>query len=445
MDPVLEPSRPPRPLVIAEAANPEWPSVPLVGWNLGRALVERAGAHLVTQIRNRAALERAGWREGREFTALDTERVARPAYLLSRALQRLGLGWTVDTAIAALPYYEFERQVWRRFGEAIRAGRYDLVHRITPLTPTIPSPIARRCARAGTPFVWGPLNGGVRWPREFETVRRAEGEWLSYVRGAHRLLPGFRATRDSAAATLVGSCATREQFQAWAGRTVYLPENGIDPLVFHAPRAVREPGPLRVVWVGRLVPYKGADMLLEAAAPMIRSGRLRVEIVGDGPERPALERLIDQEGLGGGATLTGWVGQQEVAARMRRADVFGFPSVREFGGGVVLEAMALGLAPVVLGYAGPDELVSDSTGFRIPMGPRQEVVEGFREVLDTLAARPELAAAIGDRARRRVERWFTWEAKVDQVMQVYEWVLGRRGRPDFGMPFPDDRAVASTC
>jgi hypothetical protein len=83
----------------------------------------------------------------------------------------------------------------------LRAGEFSLVHRLTPLSPTLPSLLASRCKEIGVPFVWGPINGGVPWPAAFDRERRREREWLSYVRGAYRYLPGYRAsTRRCAAA-----------------------------------------------------------------------------------------------------------------------------------------------------------------------------------------------------------------------------------------------------
>lgn len=425
-------ARPPRVLVIAEAANPEWASVPLVGWSLASALRRVADVHIVTQIRNRDAILRAGLREGIDFTAMNSERIARPVWALASVLRMgEGKGWTMLQALDVLSHTYFERRIWQSFGPRLLAGEFDIVHRITPLSPTVPSPIAARCRAAGIPFVLGPLNGGVPWPAGFGATRRREREWLSYVRGAYRLLPGRQATLK-ADAILAGSRHTLSEIPAaHRSRCIYLPENGIDPERFSR-RAAPAPGPLRACFIGRMVPYKGPDMLLEAAAPLLRAGATTLEMVGDGPMLAELKATVAAEGLGEAVTFHGWLPHASVQDVAVRCGLLAFPSIREFGGGVVLEAMALGLAPLVVDYAGPGELVVPGTGFKVPVGRRPEIIARFRAELVRLATRPDEVAAAGVAARGRVAADFTWACKAAQLREVYDWVLGARPeRPDF--------------
>ncbi|WP_353473405.1 glycosyltransferase family 4 protein [Salipiger sp. H15] len=420
-----------RVLAIAEAANPEWVSVPLVGWSLATALREVADVHIVTQVRNRDAFLRAGMIEGQDFTAIDSEAFARPMWKLAELLRMgEGKGWTMVQAVNALSYPYFERLVWQRFGASIRAGDWDIVHRITPLSPTIASPLAGHCARAGVPFVLGPLNGGVPWPKSFDAERRREKEWLSYLRGAYKALPGRGATLRHAQAILAGSRHTASEIPSrYREKLVYLPENAIDPARFNK-RAAPAPGPLRAGFVGRLVPYKGPDMLLEAAAPLLRDGRLRLEMIGDGPMRAELAAQAARLGIEEAVTFHGWLEHRAVQDVLCGCHLLSFPSIREFGGGVVLEAMALGVVPMVVDYAGPGELVTADTGFRLPCGDRAAITAGFRAALEALAADPGPLPAMSAAARARVHDGFTWAQKAAQVAQVYDWVAaGRPGTP----------------
>jgi glycosyltransferase involved in cell wall biosynthesis len=426
-----------RVLLIAEAANPEWTSVPLVGWSHATALSRITDAHLVTQVRNRDAIVRAGL-PAKSFTCIDSEAIAGAMYRLGARLRGgAGKGWTTLMAAASVSYYYFERILWKEFGSRICAREFDIVHRITPLSPTVPSLIAAKCRRAGVPFVLGPLNGGVPWPRQFEAERRREKEWLSYMRGAYKLLPGYDSMRESAAAILIGSRDTWKQMPSrFRDKCVYIPENAIDPARFSA-RVSGEAGtPLRAAFVGRLVPYKGADMLVEAAGPLVREGKLVLDIIGDGPEMPRLRELVANEKLGEKVALPGWIEHARLQERLCRSDIFAFPSIREFGGGVVLEAMALGLMPVVVDYGGPTELIAPETGMAVPIGTRAQVIKGFRDVLTRLCANPAGIRPIGERARARVFRDFTWDAKARQVLEVYRWVLGERGKPEHAELFP---------
>ncbi|UYV38720.1 glycosyltransferase family 4 protein [Rhodobacteraceae bacterium D3-12] len=423
-------SRRVRVLVIAEAANPEWVSVPLIGWSLATALREVADVHIVTHVRNREAFERAGEVEGRDFTAIDSEALARPLWKLGEALRMgQGKGWTALQAVSALSYPYFERLVWKRFGGEIARGEFDIVHRVTPLSPTIASPLAGRCAKAGVPFILGPLNGGVPWPKGFEAERRREREFLSYVRGAYKALPGRKATLRHAAAVIVGSRHTQSEIPAkWQDKTVYIPENAIDPARFSTRAAPTEPV-LRAGFVGRMVPYKGPDMLIEAALPLLKSGALVLDMIGDGPMLDALKAQVAAEGMGAQVRFHGWLAHEAVQEVLARCHVLSFPSVREFGGGVVLEAMALGVVPMVVDYAGPGELVDAEVGLKVPLGPREEIIAGFRAALTECAADPASLKAQSQASRQRVTEYFTWSRKAAQIAEIYDWVQGRGAKP----------------
>jgi glycosyltransferase involved in cell wall biosynthesis len=417
-------ARRPRVLVIAEAANPEWVSVPLIGWSLAEALRGVADVHLVTQIRNRDAIQRKGWVEGVDFTAIDTEAIAAPAWKLSQIL-RMGesRGWTIVQAVMSLTYPWFERKVWARFGSAIRRGDYDVVHRITPLSPAATGSLAAKCRKAGVPFVLGPLNGGVPWPKGFEAEQSQEGEWLSRFRSLLKVFPGRARMLRACNAILYASIFTRREIPGTlADRSIYLPENAIDPTRFFR-EATPEPGILKACFIGRFVPLKGLGMLIEAARPLVASGRMELHLVGDGPLTPGLKEQA--KGLSG-IHFHGWLKHEAVQDVAARCHVLALPSIREFGGGAVLEGMALGLAPLVVDYGGPADLVTPEVGIKVPLTTREETTLALREALETLASDPVQTARMGQAARKRVTDLFTWPRRAEQILTIYDWVLGRR-------------------
>lgn len=415
-------------LLIAEAANPEWVSVPLVGWSFAAALREVADVHLVTQIRNREAILRQGWVEGRDFTVIDTEALTRPLW---RAVQTLRGGsnraWALNTALSSLSYPYFERLLWQRFGKDIAGGAYDVVHRVTPLSLPVVSPVARKCAAAGVPFVLGPLNGGVPWPEGYEAERKREGESLSRLRSLYRLQPGRLPMYRASRAILAGSKATIAEIpQVARDRLIYLPENAIDPSRFNKRSLQNVSGPLKACFVGRMVPCKMPHLLIEAITPFLREGRLTLEMIGDGPLKAELEAQVAREGASQAVTFHGHVPHKRVQDIMVGCNLLTFPSIRDFGGGVVLEAMALGLVPVVVNYGGPAELVTDPTGYRVLIGPRETMTAAYRARIGSLLDDSSGLPGMGERARARVFDLFTWSAKARQVAEVYDWVSGRR-------------------
>ena len=132
---------------------------------------------------------------------------------------------------------------------------------------------------------------------------------------------------------------------------------------------------------------------------------------------------------GGAIRLHGWLKHGQVQDVLASSHVLGFPSIREFGGGVVLEAMAVGVVPMVVDYAGPAELVTPQTGFKIALGDRESIVQGVRAQLSSAASQRGELRRMSAAGRARVASHFTWAAKASQVLRVYDWVLRGGEKP----------------
>ncbi|SKA93085.1 Glycosyltransferase involved in cell wall bisynthesis [Prosthecobacter debontii] len=431
-------AKPIRPLLIAEGANPTLTSASLVGWSCARAIAQVTDAHIVTEWRNRDDFLKAGLVEGQDFTAIDIRRIQNLAWRTTKLLSRgEHFSWSLYAIFSNLVYPFFEREVWKQFAGRLKAGEFDLVHRILPLSPTTPSWISKRLQEIGVPWVLGPLNGGVPWPHGFDDVRKLENDGAGRLRALYRLQPGVQRTRRDAQAIITAARTTlREMPEPLHTQCVFIPENAIDAQRFDlAPSLPRSPGPLQAAFVGRLVALKGVDMLINAAAPLVREGKLRLDIIGDGPERERLQSLVQQEGIQSGVRMEGWVDHSVLQPRLRESHVLAFPSIREFGGGAVLEAMALGVPPIVLDHGGPPELVPPTAGFVLPLESRPQIVRDLGALLARLAEAPEQLAPYSAAAQAHIRRFYTWEAKAQQMLEVYRWVLGQRpDKPTWGIP-----------
>jgi GT2 family glycosyltransferase/glycosyltransferase involved in cell wall biosynthesis len=416
-----------RVLLIAESCNPTWTSVPLVGYSMARALAEQPGIEvtLATHVRNRAALAGDPLTSLARVHYIDNEWAARPLYRLSTVLRGgRDLSWTTNTAMAWPSYMVFEHQVFSHFGKPLRDHAFDLIHRLTPLSPTLGSPLA---GLVDIPMILGPLNGGLPWPRHYPELRRQEREWLVPFRAAFKCLPYYRSTYRHVAAVISGSRHTASEIpRSFRGLRCYLPENGVDPQRLPLASAWPEPrGRFRFLSVGRLVPYKGADLILQAMRSSTALASCELHLVGDGPFRNSLEGLVREYGLEGNVRFTGWIDHRSLCQEFARAQAFVFPSLREFGGGVVLEAMASALPSVVVDYGGPGELVTPSCGVLLPLGPRTDLVARLRQAMEQLVEDPTLCRTLGRQAVERVRTEFTWPVKAARVIDFYREVLVR--------------------
>lgn len=180
--------------------------------------------------------------------------------------------------------------------------------------------------------------------------------------------------------------------------------------------------PFTVLFVGRLVERKGVYVLLDAAARLGSQQDLRVVIVGDGPERPALEAHTAQLGLSGVVQFRGRVSADELARAYASAHVCVLPAVvdrrgdTEGLGVVLLEAMSRGVPVIGSDVGGITDIVTDGeTGILVPPGDAKALAAAIARV----AGDPALAAQLRVAGPRHVREHFAWDAIVERWEAVY--------------------------
>ncbi len=178
-----------------------------------------------------------------------------------------------------------------------------------------------------------------------------------------------------------------------------------------------------LVTVGHLVARKRhADVLRALAVLRDRHPALRYVIVGDGPERVALEGLAARLGVRERVQFCGQLPPAQAIERARRCTLFVMPSTEEAFGVAYIEAMAGGLPAIgCRGEPGPEEIAAAGDGFMlVPPGD----IERLTQRIDELLSDPARLREAGRRARATVAAHFTWERCGEQTVAAYEHVLG---------------------
>ena len=198
----------------------------------------------------------------------------------------------------------------------------------------------------------------------------------------------------------------------------------LDPFRMANPAA----GSLEIISIGRLIPKKGFELLVNACNVLMSRGlQLHCRIVGSGPEHVPLRQLIDRLGLGKFIELTGPKAQPEIVDLLAQSNLFVFPAVEDGSGDrdnlptVIIEAMASGLPVVATGLGGIGEIVThQANGLIVPEGD----VDALAAAIGFLAEHAELRKSYGQNGLAVVKEKFRVETTVAGLILLFRQYFG---------------------
>jgi len=422
-----------RVLVLAPDANPEGITSSLIGYSQAQAL---ARLHDVTVVIRPTCAE-AFRRKQDMVRSLEVIRLAWLEHIHALVIRWVFRNNYYNQLVQALSFpfsVALEWQAWRQLRARIVAGEFDVVLRLLPVTSIRPSPFAFFLRKGPIPLVIGPINGGLPWPSGFRQASNSK-QWISGLRGLYRYMPFARSTYRHAAAIIAGSSQAYAEFAAHREKLFFLPENGVDRI--RCTRSTSHPNPgakLELIFVGGLIPWKCCDLALRGAAPLLREQLARFTVVGDGPERSRLEQLTRSLEIEDTVSFCGFLNHDEAMQRLRQTDVLVFPSLHDFGGGVVFEALSLGVVPVVADFGGPGDIVHPGVGCKVRLTNESDVVSQIAEILRGLAEDRNRLERLGQQAVSYAKECLSWDAKAQALTSIMLWTLRRDPKPDLPPP-----------
>ena len=404
-------------LLSAYACEPNKGSEPGVGWNWALHLCEKYEVFVLTRSNNKTTIEN---------------------YLTNHPVRHLHFYYydcsKSTLKLKQLPYGVFiYYKKWQKDIPAVARKivleeKIDIIHHITFNEFRTPG----KLYKLNVPFVWGPVGGGQFYSPVFKEAyfnkRNIGKEELRniinflYINLSHDIHNAIK----SAAAILIADPST-EKIMPSSRNYIRLLETAYNPERNHIKNYnLSEADAIKLLWVGGIWPRKGLKLLLDALGQSdFRDFDL--EIIGDGEDRRACEKLVKIYGMEEKIHFIGALTYQDVNDHYDHADVFIFTSLRDTSGNVILEAMSHGLPVITLKHHGAGEIVSDATGTRIEISDYQTMKKDMMNAVLTYYNNRNLIEMQGRSARNRIETLYSWKHTVDAISQVYERIM-----TDFG-------------
>jgi glycosyltransferase involved in cell wall biosynthesis len=323
-----------------------------------------------------------------------------------------------------LGYRLWHRRVFRQARQLHAERSFDLAHHVSFCGYREPSDLWK----LGVPFVWGPIGGTQAFPVRFLGqlgMLAAFRELLRNVANFVQLRFGARVRRAAKQASAVLAAnreVARDLAKTHGVRPLVQLETGVEPTCDEVRPRRDSQAPLRILWSGRLQPWKGLPLLLEALAQLPEETRYTFRVLGQGPCGRCWRRLARRLGVDAHVQWMGWPDYREQLPHYEWADVFVFTSLRDTSGTGLLEALAAGAAIVGLNHQGAADIMSEECAIAVDVSSPRAAIRSIAQAIERLSADPELLHDLSAGAIERAKE-FSWDRQWEVMRAVYERAL----------------------
>ena len=346
---------------------------------------------------------------------------------------------TADRYLARLPksflyVNPFQYWLWQRAAAKValelhRTYAFDLAHQVTLIGYRQPGELHK----LGIPLVWGPIGGTQNYPLRFLRSAGVAGAAREGVRAvvnsiqlrySRKVREAMRASTVVLAANSEGQRAIRKHHKRDA---LLLLETGLD-VVSAKPTTPRGDCDLRILWSGDLSTHKALHLLLRALGSARGLIQFRLRILGRGPLLRELRADAKRLGIDDRCDFMGFLPLDEAMSQSDWADVFVFTSLRDTSGNVMLEAMSRGVPVICCDHQGARDIVTESSGIKIPVTTPAQVIDRLAAALVRVANNRPLLEKLSRGALVRAHE-FLWSKNTESMFRVYEEALGTPRTP----------------
>jgi glycosyltransferase involved in cell wall biosynthesis len=401
-----------RVLISAYACDPSKGSEPGNGWNWAVGIAQRGYiVHVLTNSRGKKEIEKKIKEDHLEnlnlhFHYVDHSRFWSKAYYLNFILMYCA-------------YWLWQNKIFNYSKNQLKTIKFDLVHHVTWGSLKIGS----KLHTLGYPMLFGPVGGGQQTPLNYRAYLGKDYYKEKFRNRIGTLVLRFNPFSKSILKKCKILVTNRDTQNIVSKLSKISPE-----LIFDA--AISSPinnniqkqihTNLNLLWVGRIYGFKGLRLIVSALYRLEKNDlkKIKLTIVGDGPDRDGIEKLVEQYNLRDVINFIGMIPYKEVENYYRESDAFIYTSLRDSFPSQILEAQLWKLPVITLNLHGQELMVNEKTGIKCSVGTPEKTVIEIRDAIVRLLNNPTVRINMGNEAYLHAINQ-TWDRKINYVVNQY--------------------------